>query len=80
MNQLSHFPIDRHAIDPAASRPAASNVVSFAAFRANLRAAVARPLICHWRRDPATGALHCFWTVSRGARAPAGAVPLPRAS
>lgn len=80
MNQLSHFPIDRHAIGLATGRSAASNVVSLAAVRAELRAAAARPLVCHWRRDPATGALHCAWTVSRGARAPVGDVPLPRAS
>ena len=78
MNQLSHFPIDRHAIDLVVSRPAASNVVSFAAARANLRAA-ARPLVCHWRRDPVTGALRCAWTASRGARESTADVPLRRA-
>lgn len=80
MNQLSRFPIDRHAIDPATGRPAASNVVSFAAARANRRAAAARSLVCHWRRDPATGKLQCAWTVSRGTRTPAAHVPLCHAS
>ncbi len=80
MNQLSLNPIDRNVIDLAARRQPASNVRRFAAARANLRAAPAGPLVCHWRRDPATGALRCVWTVSQGAREPASPVPLRRAS
>ena len=80
MNQLSLIPIDRHAVDLAARRRAASNVRRFAVARANLRAAPAGPLVCHWRRDPETGALLCVWTVSQGAREPASPVPLRRAS
>jgi hypothetical protein len=80
MNQLSLNPIDRRAIDRSVRRPAASNVVSFAAARANRRAAPIRPLVCQWRRDPATGALHCAWSLAKGAREPALPVPLRRAS
>jgi len=80
MNQLSLNPIDRRVIDLSVRRQAASNVRRFEAARANLRAALAGPLVCHWRRDPATGALHCVWSVSRGAREPASPVPLRRAS
>ncbi|HYA72598.1 MAG TPA: hypothetical protein VEF36_05535 [Roseiarcus sp.] len=87
MNQLSLNPIDRRVIDLSGRRQAASNVRRFEAARANLRAAPANlraapagPLVCHWRRDPATGALHCVWSVSQGAREPASPVPLRRAS
>jgi hypothetical protein len=80
MNQLSLARIDRRVIDLSARRQAASNVRRLAAARADLRAASARPLACHWRLDPATGALLCVWTVSRGAREPASPVPLRRAS
>ncbi len=80
MNQLSVIPIDRHVIDSVARRQAASNVRRLAAARANPRAAPAGPLVCHWRRDPPTGALLCVWAVSQGAREPASPVPLRRAS
>ncbi len=80
MNQLSQIRIDRHVIDLSARRQAASNLRRLATTRANLRAAPAGPLACHWRPDPATGALLCVWTVSRGAREPASPVPLRRAS
>ncbi len=80
MNQLSVSRIDRRVIDLSARRQAALNVRRFDAARANLRAAPAGPLGCHWRRDPATAALHCVWTVSPGAREPASPVPLRRAS
>lgn len=79
MNQLSLNPIDRNVIDLSVRRHAASNVRRFDAARANLRAAPAGSLVCHWRQDPATGTLHCVWIVSRGARAPASPVPLRRA-
>jgi hypothetical protein len=80
MNQLSLNRIDRNVIDLSVRRHAASNARRFAAARADLRAAPAGSLVCHWRRDPATGALHCVWAVSRGAREPASPVPLRRAS
>jgi hypothetical protein len=80
MNQLSVIPIDRHVVDLAARRQAASNARRPAAARANLRAIPARALVCHWRRDPRTAALRCVWAVSQGAREPASPVPLRRAS
>lgn len=80
MNQLSVIQNDRHAIDFTATRQVALNVRRLATARVNLRAAPAGPLACHWRRDPATGALFCVWTVSQGAREPASPVPLRRAS
>ena len=79
MNQLSLNPIDRDVVDPTVRRLAASNVRQFDAARARLRVAP----VCHWRRDPATGALVCVWTVSprsSRARGPASPVPLRRAS
>jgi len=54
MNQLSLVRIDRHVIDLAARRQATSNVRRLAAARANLRAAPADPLVCRWRREPAS--------------------------
>jgi hypothetical protein len=80
MNQLSLIRVDRHVIDLSARRQAASSVFRLAAARANPRAASASPLVCHWRRDPATGALFCVWTVRQRAREPASPVPLRRAS
>jgi hypothetical protein len=80
MNQLSVIPIDRHVIDLAAGRRAASNLRRLASARAKLRAVPARALVCHWRRDPPAGALVCVWAVSQGAREPASPVPLRRAS
>ena len=76
MNQLSLVRTDRHVIDLAARRQATSNVRRLAAARAKLRAA----LVCRWRRDPATEAMLCVWTVSRGAREPASPVHLRLAS
>ena len=80
MNQLSVIRIDRRVIDLSVRRQTASNVRRLAAARGNLRAASTGPLVRHWRRDPATGALLCVWTVSQGAREPASPVPLRRAS
>ena len=80
MNQLSLIEIDPRVIDLSVRRQAASNGRRLAAARANLRPASAGPLVRHWRRDPATGALLCVWTVSRVAREPASPVPLRRAS
>ncbi len=78
MNQLSLDPIGRDVIDLSAGRRAAANVRRLAAARANRRAAPADALVCHWRRDPANGALLCVWSVSQGAREPASPVPLRR--
>ena len=80
MNQLSLNPIDRNVIDPAVRRHSG---VERASFRRGARGPARRargPLVCHWRRDPATGALLCVWAVSHGAREPASPVPLRRAS
>jgi hypothetical protein len=64
MNQLSLDPVGRNVVDLAARR----------------RRNAAGALVCRWRRDASTGALCCFWTVSRGSREPASPVPLRRAS
>jgi hypothetical protein len=64
MNQLSIDLVGRNGVDLPARR------------RRNPAAA----LVCRWRRDASTGALCCFWTVSRGSREPAAPVPLRRAS
>ena len=80
MNQLSLIRVDRRVIDLSARCLAASNGRCLAVALANLRAASAGPLVRHWRRDPATGALLRVWTVSQGAREPASPVPLRRAS
>ena len=80
MNQLSRIQIDRRVIDLTVRRQAASNVRRLAATRANLRAAQASRLVCHWRPDLATGALLSVWTASQGAHEPASPVPLRRAS
>jgi hypothetical protein len=80
MNQLSQIRIDRRVIDLSSRRLAASSLRRPAAARANPRAAPAGPIACQWRRDPATGALLCVWTVCQGAREPASPVPLRRAS
>jgi hypothetical protein len=78
MNQLSRKPIDRTVIDLPIAHPAASNARRLVAAPANPRATPNGPLVCHWRRDPATGTLACVWTVSHGAREPASPVPLRR--
>jgi hypothetical protein len=80
VNQLSVNRIDRRVIDFTAAREVASSVRRLATARANLRAAPIGTLVCHWRRDPATGMLRCVWAVSQGAREPASPVPLRRAS
>jgi hypothetical protein len=80
MNQLSVIQNDRHAIDFTAARQVALNVRRLATARANLRAAPAGPLACHWRRDSVTGMLRCVWAVSQGAREPTSPVPLRRAN
>jgi hypothetical protein len=78
MNQLSTKPIDRIVIDLSVARAAPANARRPILARAHPRAAPTGRLVCHWRRDPATGALTCVWTVSHGAREPASPVPLRR--
>jgi hypothetical protein len=80
MNQLSVNRVDRWVSDLSKGRQAASNVRRLATAGANRRVAPAGQLVCHWRRDSASRALLCVWTVSLGAREPAAPVPLCRAS
>lgn len=76
MNQLSLIAVGR--VTDHSGRSGA--LTDFAVARARLRAARASGPACHWRRDPATGALHCTWTFSRGGHEPASPVPLCLAS
>jgi hypothetical protein len=74
MNQLSLTAGRRSATDRGVR---ASTLHDFADARARRRAAHKSGPVCHWRRDPTTGALHCVWTALRGAaHEPASPVPL----
>jgi hypothetical protein len=79
VKELSLNAIDRNVIDLSVSGRKAPGARRIAAARADLRAMPAGGVVCRWRRDPATGALVCVWSASRGGREPAPPVPLRRA-